>query len=51
MEFKREALSGYMDLRVTSIWMCIRAMGRRSATWERHEKRRGPRIVLGNINT
>ena len=34
-----------MDLRVTSIWMCITTMGRRSATWEKHEKRRGPRSL------
>lgn len=34
MEFKKEVLSGYMDWRVTSFWMIIKAMGRRSVTWE-----------------
>ena len=38
VEFKREILSGRMGLRVTSIWMVIKALGR-SITWERQMRR------------
>lgn len=45
MEFKRKVLSGYMDLRVTSIWMIIKAMGRRQIILGKtSEEKRGPRV-------
>ena len=34
LEFEKEALSGHMDWRVTSFWVVMKPMGRRSVTWE-----------------
>lgn len=35
----REVLSEYVDLRIISIWMIIKATERRSITWERQARR------------
>lgn len=43
MEFRKEVLPEDMDWGVTGFWMVIKAMGRRSVTWEEQVRREGVR--------